>query len=208
MESKIRKVQRWLERCVDACKSRSWENALADMECAAAELESARKELWSVVDGSRARIRARRRSMTLGATATATIFVLMFAIPVTMPEPVRQLAQAVVWEDEKALLELITRDEKDLILSLRKSLSSSNKFDIAEAKGEIPAPDSISLTSLPAIKVASSKPMREEKNEAKIEKVEQRESIPLNEVVELLEIGQRALRKGDDFIVLEERKRN
>lgn len=208
MESKIRKVQRWLERCVDACKSRSWENALADMECAAAELESARKELWSVVDGSRARIRARRRSITLGATATATIFVLMFAIPVTMPEPVRQLAQAVAWEDEKALLELITRDEKDLILSLRKSLSSSNKFDIAEAKGEIPAPDSISLTSLPAVKVASSKPVREEKNEAKIEKVEQRESIPLNEVVELLEIGQRALRKGDDFIVLEERKRN
>nr|WP_321499932.1 hypothetical protein [uncultured Dethiosulfovibrio sp.] len=197
MESKIRKVQRWLERCVDACKSRSWENALADMECAAAELEAARKELWSVVDGTRAQIKARRRSRTLGASLTATVFVLLFAIPVAMPEPMRQLTQTMAWEDEKALLELVTRDERDLLLSLRKSLSGANRFEVAEGIGETPSPEDLTVASVPTARAGK-------------DKVENatRQPIPLDEMVELLEIGQRALRRDEGFIVLQERETN
>ena len=200
MENKIRKVQRWLERCVEACKSRSWENALADMECATAELESARKELWSVVDGSRAAARSRRRTRRLEASFVATILVLMSAIPVAMPEPVRKAVQSMGWEDQRAMLEFLTRDEKALITSLRKSLSSANRFEGIEDRNNIPSVASeVSVASVPrTAPKRESKPLR-----IKILK-DADGPIALDEMVQLLEIGQRALRGNEGLIILEE----
>ena len=200
MENKIRKVQRWLERCVEACKSRSWENALADMECATAELESARKELWSVVDGSRAAARSRRRTRRLEASFVATILVLMSAIPVAMPEPVRKAVQSMGWEDQRAMLELLTRDEKALITSLRKSLSSANRFEGIEDRNNIPSVASeVSVASVPrTAPKRESKPLR-------IKVLKDADGpIALDVMVLLLEIGQKALGRNGDFIVLEE----
>lgn len=197
MENKIRKVQRWLERCVDACKSRSWENALADMECATAELESARKELWSVVDGSRAAARSRRRSKRLEASFVATILVLMSAIPVAMPEPMKRVVQSMGWEDQRAMLEFVTRDEKALITSLRKSLSSANRLE------EIEDREGLSQTSTTQVSVASVP-----KEEIKFVRGKNADDvdgpIALDEVVQLLEIGQKALRRNEGFIIMEE----
>lgn len=200
MENKIRKVQRWLERCVEACKSRSWENALADMECATAELESARKELWSVVDGSRAAARSRRRTRRLEASFVATILVLMSAIPVAMPEPVRKAVQSMGWEDQRAMLEFLTRDEKALITSLRKSLSSANRFEGIEDRNNIPSVASeVSVASVPrTAPKRESKPLR-------IKVLKDADGpIALDEMVQLLEIGQRALRGNEGLIILEE----
>lgn len=204
MENKIQKVQRWLERCLGACKSKSWENALADMECAAAELDTARKELWSVVDGSRAIVRARRRSRTVGASFIAAVFVLMSAIPVVMPEPMRQVVQSMEWEDQKAMLELITRDEKALLVSLRKNLSNANQasqIDRTKYKEEVllDRPGPISVVSIPAesVEVANLK-----------KRTDGEESIALEDMVQLLEIGQKALRKSEGFMILEERDNN
>ncbi len=200
MENKIRKVQRWLERCVEACKSRSWENALADMECATAELESARKELWSVVDGSRAAARSRRRTRRLEASFVATILVLMSAIPVAMPEPVRKAVQSMGWEDQRAMLEFLTRDEKALITSLRKSLSSANRFEGIEDRDDIPP-------AAPEVLVASV-PRAAPKRESKLLRIKPLKDadgpIALDEMVQLLEIGQRALRGNEGLIILEE----
>ncbi len=202
MENKIRKVQRWLERCVEACKSRSWENALADMECATAELESARKELWSVVDGSRAAARSRRRTRRLEASFVATILVLMSAIPVAMPEPVRKAVQSMGWEDQRAMLEFLTRDEKALITSLRKSLSSANRFESIEDRDDVspPAVAEVSVASVPR-----PSPKRGREPFSKNDWDDDDRPIALDEVVQLLEIGQKALRRNGDFIVLEER---
>lgn len=200
MENKIKKVQRWLERCVDACKSRSWENALADMECATAELESARKELWSVVDGSRAAARSRRRTRRLEASCVATILVLMSAIPVAMPDPVKKAVQSMGWEDQRAMLEFLTRDEKVLITSLRKSLSSANRFEGIEDRDDVPsiAPD-VSVASVPrTVQKRESKPLRN--NVLR----DADGPIALDEMVQLLEIGQKALRGNEGLIILEE----
>lgn len=199
MENKIRKVQRWLERCIDACKSKSWENALADMECAKAELESARKELWSVVDGSREAARSRRRSRSLEASFVATILVLMSAMPVAMPEPMRKAVQSIGWEDQRAMLEFLTRDEKALITSLRKSLSNANRFEATEEREELPSSSQISVASVPDKKVKFAKRKRADDIDG---------PIALDEVVQLLEIGQKALRRNEGFIVLEEQGKN
>ncbi|EFC90290.1 hypothetical protein Dpep_0258 [Dethiosulfovibrio peptidovorans DSM 11002] len=195
MDGKIKKVQRWLERCLVACKSRSWENALADMECASAELETARRELWSIVDGSRSKVRTRRISRSIGASVAAAVFVLVAAFPVSMPEPVRRAVRSsLAWEDQKALLELVTRDEREMLLMLRKNLSSAN---VPERAPEVPAirknqPDRVSMR---AVKV--------EKTGRSVKDGVFEGEVPLDQFIELMKIGQRALRTDDGPVLLE-----
>lgn len=197
MDGKIKKVQRWLERCLVACKSRSWENALADMECASAELESARRELWSIVDGSRSKVRARRISRSIGASVAAAVFVLVAAFPISMPEPVRRAVRSsLAWEDQKALLELVTRDERQMLLMLRKNLSSAN---VPERAPEVPAirENQSDRVSMRAVKV--------EKTGRSVKDGSSEKEVPLDQFIELMEIGQRALRTDDGSVLLEER---
>ncbi len=203
MEKKINRVQRWLERCLKACKSKSWENALADMECAAAELESARRELWSVVDGSRTRRKNGRYSKTLGASIAAAIFVLMAALPVTMPEPVRQVVSSMTWEDERELLELVTRDERQLLMSLRKSLSSANSglADLGDPVEKASSEETVSGERYAAM--PSEKRGQPERVSERVK--DESASVRLDEMMQLIEIGQKALRSDGGLIVLEER---
>ncbi|MDR1732740.1 MAG: hypothetical protein LBR61_11665 [Synergistaceae bacterium] len=51
MERRIVGVMRWLERCLKACRAGSLENALMDMECARADLEHLRDEVWTALEG-------------------------------------------------------------------------------------------------------------------------------------------------------------
>ncbi|MCF4150649.1 hypothetical protein L2W58_02445 [Dethiosulfovibrio sp. F2B] len=197
MDGKIKKVQRWLERCLVACKSRSWENALADMECASAEMENARRELWSIVDGSRVKTRTRRFSRSIGASIAAAVFVLVTAFPVSMPEPVRRAVRAsLAWEDQKALLELVTRDEREMLLMLRKNLSSAN---IPERDPETPA-----VRENPSDRV-SMRAVKVEKTGRLVKDGSSESEVPLDRFIELMEIGQRALRTDDGPVLLEER---
>ena len=46
MEKKMNRIQRWLDRCVTACKSGAWGSALMEVECLEAEIKSAREEIW------------------------------------------------------------------------------------------------------------------------------------------------------------------
>lgn len=207
MERKINRVRRWLERCLKACKSRSWENALADMECASAELESARRELWSVVDGSRRTQRNRRYSKPLAVSLAAGVFVLAAAIPVAVPEPVKQAVSRISFDDERALLELVTRDEKALLASLRKSLSSaSGGLDDPGGLAEAVPPEK----TVPEKKYAAA-PLIEIKagQDRKMPENPRENSAPvrLDEMMQLIEIGQKALRGDQGLIVLEERRK-
>lgn len=47
MEKKMNRIQRWLDRCVTACKSGAWGSALMEVECLEAGLKSAREEIWA-----------------------------------------------------------------------------------------------------------------------------------------------------------------
>jgi hypothetical protein len=158
------------------------------MECASAELETARRELWSIVDGSRSKVRTRRISRSIGASVAAAVFVLVAAFPVSMPEPVRRAVRSsLAWEDQKALLELVTRDEREMLLMLRKNLSSANVPERAPETATVRENPS-DRVSMKAVKGGSSE------NE-----------VPLDQFIELMEIGQRALRTDDGPVLLEER---
>ena len=132
MEKKIARISRWLDRCSRACAARSWKNALLDMECAKAELEEARSELW---------VRAERDGETapsggkavraLCISALSVVLLLSVAAPVAV-----QTAYLSQREAEPAL-EWVTSDEKALLAVLRKNLSEANLAYLSEETSSV-----------------------------------------------------------------------
>lgn len=125
METQIKKVQKWLGRCLIACRSGSWENALAEMECANAEMEVARKGLWAIVENEGNKDRSGIRSMLpnfvrAGVLAMFIVFasampVSRFNINVLFPE----------MDQDNHKVEFISTEEEVLLQALRQSLSEN-----------------------------------------------------------------------------------
>ncbi len=191
MEKKISAVQRWLDRCLVACRSRSWESALSDMECAAAELENARRSLWSVVDQAPQRPRG-RVTRSVGTVLAATIFVLMAALPLSTSDPIRFERRGLAWQDQEALLELVTLDEQNLLRALRKNLSGANLVtvpaSVPKRPQEVQQPERRASLPKESVPVVREKPSQK--------------TVPLDEVMSLIEIGQRALRSDGNLVIL------
>jgi uncharacterized membrane protein YidH (DUF202 family) len=139
---------RWLERCLLACRAKSWENALMEIECAKAEMDAAREELWAIAqDPDTAGRSGRALSRTVRAVFVAAMFVLATAVP---------LANSVIQVQDRAkaavrvapVLEWVTADERTLLAALRKSLSEANagttreqfvRTDAEVAEAELPS---------------------------------------------------------------------
>lgn len=125
MEKKIRKVQKWLERCVLACRSGSWENALAEMECANAEMEMARKDLWARV--SEEGMHGKRRVIALVpdlvlAGGLAVLLVLFTAVPVSRLHISAFMPST---DDRDLKVEFVSSEEEVILQALRRSLSEN-----------------------------------------------------------------------------------
>ncbi len=193
MEKRINTVQRWLDRCLLACRSRSWENALSDMECAAAELENARRVLWSVVDQPHTFSR-RRGTRSVGTVLAATVFVLMAAFPLSTSDLVRPEGEELLWQDQKALLELVTLDERKLLRALRNNLSGANLVEVPSSVSEPPK----------EIQRQRHRVSRSEEPPSVPKSTSSQRTVPLDEMMSLIEIGQRALRGGDSLVILED----
>ena len=143
MERKFARIYRWLERCAKACSAGSWGSALADMECAKAELEEVRDEIWSQAENAMAPKPAGRGGTVLRVAFVCSILIFASAAPLAMQSqgPVVQSVAAGPGLDAMAenRLEWVTADEKALLDALRKSLSDANlewmakKFDGTDA---------------------------------------------------------------------------
>ena len=133
MEKKIARISRWLDRCARACSARSWKNALLDMECAKAELEEARSELWvrAERDGDTAPS-AGKAVRVLCVSSLSILLLLSVAAPIAL-QPAFFQGIAV-----QPALEWVTSDEKALLSALRKNLSEANLAGLSEVSSPSP----------------------------------------------------------------------
>ena len=82
MEKRVAGIVRWLERFQRSYKSGSMESALMDAECARADLETLRRDVWSSLGPCR--LPRRRRGMFVSrAVLTAFLVVLATSAPVS-----------------------------------------------------------------------------------------------------------------------------
>ncbi|NLD95729.1 MAG: hypothetical protein GX635_01310 [Synergistaceae bacterium] len=143
MEKKIARIYRWLERCAKACSAGSWNSALLDMECAKAELEDVRTEIWSKTEGAFGVRPTRRGALALKASFLSVVLLFSLAAPLAIQSsrPASSVYQASgnVHSGEH-VLEWVTGDEQAVLAALRKSLSDANRaWSAAAFRGETDA---------------------------------------------------------------------
>ena len=185
MEKNLKRVHRWIDRCIAACRNEKWDSALAEVECARAELESASEEIWERVSGSEKNYPLGRLfAMSLRSGAIALLVIMAAAMPISTISH----APVGIPNSNAVRLELVTADEQSVLSALRTSLSEMN------LAREMPADE----THVPsAVQAATARTER-----VAIETPEERSSRGLDEILALIELGQRALR-GENIIIRE-----
>ena len=180
MERRIAGIIRWLERCLRAHKAGALESALMDVECARADIEHLRNEIWTTLEQKRSlKSRGKLSLMPLNAVLLALTVLLAAATPLALLQEMRERQEVAV------TLEWVTPDEKMLLGNLRKHLSDNNSF-----------------TRLPAASAAN-KSIAPPPEKKRIEKDEM--SVPYDRILSLVKAGEKALKNETPLIKIDRR---
>ena len=185
VERRIAGIIRWLERLKKSYSSGAMESALMDAECARADLEDLRQEVWSQVKPSEpnrydifTRILAGLRTVSL-----AVIIVLMAVVPLSreLPAPVVELDKSEVVLAEPII---IVREDDPVTEAVAPARTASTQ---------------------PAKKAAPQKRKTSPKRpQAKPDiKPEPAGTIPYDKVYSLIQTGQRALKNNTSVIKIQ-----
>ena len=206
MDRHIKRVEKWLKRCITACKQGSWGDALAEAECLEAETKGLREKLWGAVEHEVLGTGARSIVYTaLKVVVLALAIVFSAVIPASLDSESGVLESAPQGES----VFILSSTESDIINALRENLSSGNsgrdfvpveipeEAPVAEPNGSVamaaersgPAPENI----VPAD--AEPAPLVEEEAQ-----VARRPSA--DEVISLIQVGQRALRSSEPGVTI------
>jgi len=200
MERRVAGIIKWLERCIKAYKDGAVENALMDAECARADIEILRGELWKKAE-NRARTRVRRFSFlkTAEAFLLACGIMLLAATPLALQQdrPTRNSKA-----EEYLTLEWITPDERELLTNLRRAPVEPLAMVI---EPERPIADVLAVPIIavePAVLERRVEPARRRSPEPppRVEQVKQTErreqmepSLSYDRILWLIETGERAM---------------
>ena len=209
VESHIKRVERWLKRCVAACRSGSWCDALSEAECLEAEARGLREKLWRAAAeddaGGAEKIKGIPRVLTLLKVVTlAMVMVLTAVLPISTDTVPVLRDTAYVPET----FEFLTSEESDIINALRKSLSSGNR-GTAVLTAEMPKETVPAAVAKRGAAAASEmepavNEMIEAAHEAAEEIIAESPRRPsADEVIALIQVGQRALRVSESGIKIE-----
>jgi hypothetical protein len=206
MEKRIAGITRWLERCLKACKSDALESALMDAECARADIELLRDDVWKKLE-KRYAAKTRNWGVWLWlrlrppakAAFWAIIVVLAAATPVALFENAARNPLSLEW---------VTPDEKALLISLRKGLSDDNSFASglpAEKRAEEPEEKTgPAKAATPARKPAEKPPVAQ--RPPSLEKdASETGGIPYDRILSLVQTGERAMKPRASIITIEKR---
>ena len=196
LEKRLKRVQRWIDRCVEACRCKAWTSALAELECARAELDSASREIWEIAEGSKAE-NSSAWSLPPGGTLVHVLavaaFILLLAGAPTSTEsfnPSRPVAL-----EPGPLVEWVTADEKVLLDNLRKSLAGGTAASASpSAAGARP----VTRGAGPYQAKSSSFQQQAAPVSPRIEAPVQPEDL-----LSLIQVGQRALRPDGEGLKIE-----
>ncbi len=213
MDKQIRKVQKWLERCLIACRADSWENALAEMECANAEMEMARKELWTIVENQGKNDRVRFRNL-LTNTARAGVLALLIIFASAMPLSRLNISSVLpeIGRDNH-IVEFINDEEEVLLQALRNSLSENGfrestftdqgQSTIIRQADVDPGSEKDERIALSPYGAVTS-PAVTDNNSETVKPPE--ESLTLESLIALVQIGEEALRESEPAIKIQRQR--
>lgn len=202
IERRAHRIERWLKRCLAACRCGSWSSALMEIECMEAEAKGLRDDLWAAAEaeasGRRLRSGRARAFFVMRVALITAIFVVSLSIPLSVDQdrPFRAF--------DLGTIELLSRSESELISALRQSLSEANEGRSIVTVEVRPAP-------APAANARGAASAAERRQERRVrvvradeqkptETAEERRSPSIEEVLSLMQIGERALRMPETAV--------
>jgi len=201
LEKRLKRIQRWVDRCIEACRCKAWTSAIAELECARAELETASREIWeAVAEGEPLPCKNRTpfpRTAFLHALPV-TVIVLLLAVGPTSIESFNP-ARPTVAENAPSV-EWVTPDEKALLENFRKSLSAGTAAGV---------PGSKSLEAGYAYpvgkKARKGSPAEALEKDVAAEGASPKGTVPIaaEDLLSLIQVGQRALRPEAESVRIE-----
>ena len=215
MDRHLKRVERWLRRCVAACKCGSWGDALAEAECLEAETKGLREKIWTAAEDE-----------ALGAGNHGIVYSACFALKIAVLAVAMVLAAVIPisLDSENGIFELMPRgetavllssEESDIINALRESLSNGNGGRVVisvEASEEAASAQFDRGAAMAAEKTPPAAPrsaavLSVEQPQAPVEEqVEEEAEIvrrpSVDEVISLIQVGQRALRSSEAGITI------
>jgi hypothetical protein len=201
LEKRLMRVQRWVDRCMEACRCNAWNSAIAELECARAELDSASREIWEAASETQNRMQPRwlygSKAVLLHVVPVAILILFLAVGPTSMESFFSPTPLAI---ETSPSVEWVTADEKVLLENLRKNLSRNLAADFPEAGVERVAVGRPAARSKPLNKVESTG-----QGKAQIPAVFSQPgvSVAAEDLLSLIQVGQRALRPDGEGLRVE-----
>lgn len=124
IDKRLLRIERWLKRCMVACRCGSWSSALMEIECMEAEAREFRDDLWKIAENeAMGKPRPSVRSI-VAANARVVVLAMVFVMSVGFPLSVDQDRPFQAFSGES--IALLTSTESDILDALRESLSEHN----------------------------------------------------------------------------------
>jgi hypothetical protein len=203
VEKRITGIVRWLERCLKAYRTGALESALMDAECARADIELLRDDVWKKLERQYA-AKPRKGSVCLWlrlptkVAFLAMVVVLAAATPVALFENAPQRERTFREGQNSLTLEWVTPDEQTLLSNLRKHLSDANSFASIQRAGEtIEKPVVASKTPSPEPTAQAIQAIQETPEVAELQK------IPYDRILSLVQTGEKAMKQQASIITIE-----
>ncbi|MDR3333073.1 MAG: hypothetical protein LBT08_10645 [Synergistaceae bacterium] len=203
LEKRLKRIERWLKRCMAACGCGSWSSALMEIECMEAEARGLKDDLWRTVENETLGSRQQAPSFILGvfrvsAVAAAMVMAAVLPLSVDQDRPLQSF--------EMESIEILTSTESEILSALRQTLSSRNRGAVTfsvEIPADLPVEKkSVSVASAAEPhRIAGRKSDAADKAEPRMEPEEVSPREPtLEDVISLIQVGQRALRASEPAV--------
>ncbi len=203
VERQVRRVQRWLDRCLEACRIGQWQAALAEMECARTDLEIARRSLWEKVTAEGAAEPKRRWGVAvLQGAMVSSLVILAAAHPLGFEDPATLAAREV----EPSIVAFVTQDEQALLLALRARLGEGALRQTTEDLAQLPSSERGGTPQEEASSPGGRTALTEKKRSSgsggdaarrggdPAPRVTEGAVLPAEDILALVQVGERALR--------------
>ena len=214
IDKKISRMERWLKRCAASCGCGAWSSALMDVECLQAEARAFREELWAAVENEkpcRADIPLWKNILS---AAKAVSLALFFVMAADFPLSIDQEKPHNAFMLGSGSIALLTSTEGEIINGLREALCKGNRGRVVltvDIPQEQPAQPAM-MTGTASAKERRASPAvadRVQEISAPVSVVKKTDGaaqqaepaeLSAEEVVSLIQIGQRALITSDSAI--------
>jgi hypothetical protein len=206
-DRRLGRIERWLRRCVEACRCGALGAAIMEIECMEAETREFRRELWEKARDEAAAVRPRPLKKAVLSCVSVVSLSAVFVLAAGLPLSIEQDRPFRGFQPES--LAILTSTESDILNALRESLSSQNRgtvvlsVELPDEDAEPPitgaaaAETTAPAQRAPAVKVLETRPVV---TAAIPEPAETRPTPTVEEVLSLIQVGQRALRVSEPAV--------